>query len=629
MASTPESTSEVELAPLRKKPSIETIRTTSNAEETDATETTAWPAPRPLKSITSIWLQCLPDIVFGLVALAYITYGIICLYTAGGTLHPEQKWTTGSILLRVSKFTPTIYPYLFAATIARCLKNVAKWRTEGGLTVGTMAQLLSSTTISNTAMMPWRLRSISPLMLALLLGWTLSPLGSQASLRIISTAPRTRNSNFIIETFQTNLSITDLPTTGSFTADEGRDLAFSAALAASNTTRNSSVDSWSNLFVPVIEEIEKASNHDSEGWYRKTDLDTVPHASLLGIPFTPEHLPYSASFAFVASYFHLSPLKYYVGRSLDSYRNNSTPGNFTINGTTNIAFSGWFETTNEHTVESPKGPQTIFVDDEIFSDGGSVYIHADLILSWSFVEVQMTWDAASSTKPWHMTAVRRLKNTTSVDPHYTPLRDESSFSSFFLGLVDISIIDTKSGIFEYYLNNPSDPFNSMGIHPNFTAISADQFCLRLAQLLNTYWMACATSTDAMGEINPFMKSYLPLIPSVNASYHIPEDSLVCNHPWAEILIICSVFLMVACLVSAICSALSHGPDVLDIISSLTRDNMIDVPKGGTWMDGDERMRWLKDVILVMGDAKPDADVGFIVMSNGAGGTNLDRKRCYE
>lgn len=104
MASTPESTSEVELAPLRKKPSIETIRTTSNAEETDATETTAWPAPRPLKSITSIWLQCLPDIVFGLVALAYFTYGIICLYTAGGTLHPEQKWTTGSILLRVSKF---------------------------------------------------------------------------------------------------------------------------------------------------------------------------------------------------------------------------------------------------------------------------------------------------------------------------------------------------------------------------------------------------------------------------------------------------------------------------------------------------------------------------------------------
>ncbi|KAK8233524.1 hypothetical protein HDK90DRAFT_269792 [Phyllosticta capitalensis] len=627
MASTPESTSEVELVPLRKKPSVETIRTTSNAEETDATETTAWPAPRPLKSITSIWLQCLPDIVFGLIALAYFTYGIVCLYTAGETLHPEQKWTTGSILLRVSKFTPTIYPYLFAATIARCLKNVAKWRTEGGLTVGTMAQLLGSTTISNTAMIPWRLRSISPLMLALLLGWTLSPLGSQASLRIISTAPRTRDSNFILETFQTNLSFSEIPFSGYLSGRENRDLAFSAALAASNTTRNSSVDSWSNLFVPVIEEIEKASSHDSEGWYRKIDLDKVPHASLLGIPFTPEHLTYSASFTFVASYFHLSPLKYYVGRSLESYRNNSTPGNLTINGTASIAFSGWFKVPDD--TDESSGPQTIFVDDEIYSDGGSVYIHADLILSWSFVEVQMAWDAASSTKPWHMTAVRRLKNTTNVDPHWTPLRDFSSFYDFFGSLVDISIIDTKSGIFEYYLNNPSDPFNSMGIRPNFTAISADQFCLRLAQLLNTFWMACATSTDSMGEINPFMKFYLPLVAATNASYHIPEDFLVCNRPWAEILIICSVFLMVACLVSAICSALSHGPDVLDIISSLTRDNTIDVPKGGTWMDGDERMRWLKDVILVMGDAKPDVDVGFIVMSNGAGGTNLDRKRCYE
>lgn len=194
----------------------------------------------------------------------------------------------------------TIFPYVFAATLARFLKNLAKWRTEKGLTLGTLSQMLGSTTITNTLLLPWKLRSMTPLMMGLFLGWALSPLGSQAALRAISRQSRVIDTPIKMTLLDTNSSWPVLLTGVDTSQRETVKLVYSASMAASSATQNASVDPWSNILVPAIETFENNSIPDADGWFRQPEINSAQHSSLLGIPFTGKGLE-RADFTFQTS----------------------------------------------------------------------------------------------------------------------------------------------------------------------------------------------------------------------------------------------------------------------------------------------------------------------------------------
>lgn len=69
-----------------------------------------------------------------------------------------------------------------------------------------------------------------------------------------------------------------------------------------------------------------------------------------------------------------------------------------------------------------------------------------------------------------------------------------------------------------------------------------------------------------------------------------------------------VLLFSAAVAGIALKTLTPTPDVLGYVSSLTRDNpYVEVPKGGSTLDGIERSLMLKDLQLQLGDVAPETD----------------------
>lgn len=78
-----------------------------------------------------------------------------------------------------------------------------------------------------------------------------------------------------------------------------------------------------------------------------------------------------------------------------------------------------------------------------------------------------------------------------------------------------------------------------------------------------------------------------------------------------------VLLFSAAVAGIALKTLAPTPDILGYVSSLTRDNpYVDVPKGGSTVDGIERSLLLKDLQLRLGDVEPENDrVGHIALGS--------------
>ena len=76
-----------------------------------------------------------------------------------------------------------MFPILYALTAGRLTKAIAAWKIERGADIATFEGLLGSRTIGSALIAASQMKSINLLGLALILLWSLSPLGGQASLK--------------------------------------------------------------------------------------------------------------------------------------------------------------------------------------------------------------------------------------------------------------------------------------------------------------------------------------------------------------------------------------------------------------------------------------------------------------
>lgn len=117
---------------------------------------------------------------------------------------------------------------------------------------------------------------------ALVVLWALSLLGGQASLRIITVGSKA-NGNTTVEYLNMFLSKNDIFTFESKESWSKANALFVASLLSDAAVKNSSVDSWGNVKIPMIESLRSVA--DSEGWHG-LDCDTgvAEYSSLIGIP---------------------------------------------------------------------------------------------------------------------------------------------------------------------------------------------------------------------------------------------------------------------------------------------------------------------------------------------------------
>ncbi|KAF2649418.1 hypothetical protein K491DRAFT_200622 [Lophiostoma macrostomum CBS 122681] len=111
--------------------------------------------------------------------------------------HEGEKADTAPIpnLRAAAKYGPTVFPILFAGVIGAFLNALATWRLEEGISVVSLEYLLQSRTVLGTITTPFSLQTLNMLAPGLLLLWALSPVGGQASLRLIATTPSTAVGN--------------------------------------------------------------------------------------------------------------------------------------------------------------------------------------------------------------------------------------------------------------------------------------------------------------------------------------------------------------------------------------------------------------------------------------------------
>lgn len=152
---------------------------------------------------------------------------------------------------------------LFAAVAGSCLKGVVTYSLQTGrcATIGMLEQLLGSQSIYRAISTQIRMHAYNPLGILLLMLWALSPLGGQASLRVISIG------SFLEKTNSTVI----------------------ASIMSASFLSNRNQDLWGNLRFPAIEQIEsayKAAGNSSVGWYDVPENTNMTYSSLVGTPVT-------------------------------------------------------------------------------------------------------------------------------------------------------------------------------------------------------------------------------------------------------------------------------------------------------------------------------------------------------
>lgn len=162
------------------------------------------------------------------------------------------------------------------------------WLLQRGCSVVTLDRLFGSTTVGGTLLtnstlgIPQTLVAYV-LITALLCLWTLSPLASQALLRIISFQPDVRMQTLD----RTYMNISDwgglqgAGSDGSTTVIAPNTL-MNAALIAPQSTKDLPRDMWGNVKIPLLSALEDTETQ--EGWQDVKHDGFASYSSLVGLP---------------------------------------------------------------------------------------------------------------------------------------------------------------------------------------------------------------------------------------------------------------------------------------------------------------------------------------------------------
>ncbi|KAF2823548.1 hypothetical protein CC86DRAFT_298901 [Ophiobolus disseminans] len=258
----------------------------SKTWETTIDRVESWPeGAMPLKKHT--WISYFfgaGDFVLVLLPVYFILLGIAVISLNG-------KSTDNNDFGRKVEFAmdlgPTMFPIVFAAISGRSLKMIARYLAEKGARIGTLELLMASQSVWGTVESQIVLQRLTLVGVNLLFLWALSPLGGQASLRLMYRHDQLRSTETKLRYMTTGpggtmwgLSSTYVGS-GGF-ADAGA--LYTAALLAPLGTKTGPTDPWGNVKIPRLEFVDIA-NTDKAGWIPvPSQMQPESYSSLVGLP---------------------------------------------------------------------------------------------------------------------------------------------------------------------------------------------------------------------------------------------------------------------------------------------------------------------------------------------------------
>ncbi|KAJ5735881.1 uncharacterized protein N7483_001006 [Penicillium malachiteum] len=596
----------------------------------------------PPQSLNHSWLERLLrlafDLIIAVIALLFAAFGIMVLQADGD---PAGPGTMGAKLFTVSQYTPTVFPVLFAAIAGSSMKSIAAWRvqTSQGATIGFIQQCLGSQTISSAFLVQIRLRALNVFAVCTLILWCLSPLGSQASLRVISIVPNYPSTSI-------NLTTANTFTEYQYGLIDGAEMAMTtitnpviASIMSTTLLRSRNQDLWGNIRFPVIKNLSNSSSD----WMDMPANSELTYASLVGSPVADLSTSGNTSFTLPGSYLSIScPDFSLVNQTgFTNFTNSSAPapGNnadcswIVSEGGTQyqIAISDpcpGFNTTigtgtryaRKFVWESADG---YFINNGINPD---LYTQATCDLTTTFVDVNVTCTGSSSSNSAGSTctlsSVRRSP-TPPADGNWTVLDlggDSYSYredANAVLTVITELFPDAQLGggqqpIISYLI----DPISAVGNYQGTSVYSVGRsvFETRIGQIFNAALYLGISPSAFTGSYND--SSDLPSGGrlSLNATVTTQHDVVRCSRGWLGVLIIASFGIFVFALMGAILRIMTLSPDVLGSVSAIFLNNRITGITGASTWSSDEWTRHLKDEKLYLGDVEPTAEVGCIALA---------------
>lgn len=186
------------------------------------------------------------------------------------------------------------------------------------------------------------------------------------------------------------------------------------------------------------------------------------------------------------------------------------------------------------------------------------------------------------------------------------------------------------GILETYLRDPPSAFSRSYPVVPFSAIPTKIFEARLSMIINTFLRASLDMPSLAGGNGISVENDTTWGNTTATWTQFTGEVYNMQRRWFALYISSTLILTLCGLFNIVLRSMVRAPDFLSSVSALTRDSQfIDVPPGGSTMDGPERTRLLKDKWVLIQDVKRKEEVGRIAFSDAKSGGRLDWSRRYE
>jgi hypothetical protein len=488
---------------------------------------------------------------------------------------------------------------------------------------------------------PFALRRIDVTTTILLVLWSLSPLASQAMLRMSGPEPGTWTNNTMIHFVDINAKNPAFDINSDI--NRGRNSitsVFTAALLPRGIQEPLHMDAYRYPLIPFIHRVQDFTSPDADGWYDVTKVvvnstDFInTFSSPLGIPHMPFYNTVNGTYSFKlpSSFFHF----------------DCTPP----------AMLADFQTLNESMLADGKemlmsstGTLAMFMQMPNITTG----VQGNLTLS-SIISIGQTINSTSTsttngsvawtTCGFHQEFVESDTfcddRVTSTDCRVMKIRSRPGTPAHQLQPFHHLLMEAGTPpdpmahgqtlvptFVERYLADPKNLLHEMeGVNFLNTTQVPDliTFQRRLGRIFNTFWQAGFDPMYQTGFFETVEDAALGLNFTAGQNHHnvtvVPITALftditpqyVIYWPWLVTLLVCSILLLVVGIGGAIWEYNTIGPNILGFASSIVRGSKhVKVPKGGSTLSGQERARMLGGLKVMMQDVKPQAPVGKIAL----------------
>ncbi|KAM7215420.1 ribosomal protein S2, conserved site [Rhypophila decipiens] len=602
---------------------------TSNHDLSAGVSTQTLPISRVQKTF-----RLATDLTLLILSLLFIVYGALVASVDG---HLATEGSTGLRLFEVSQYAPTVFPILFAAIAGGTLKSMATWRiqTNRGMTLGLVEQCLGSQTLFGAAKTHIMLRAVNLFGLVVVVLWCLSPLGGQASLRVISVESRLTSTSTPLSSLSTFSHYLYVGASGASAAQTQLLGPVIASILGAGVLANQNQDLWGNIRFPAIENLKEAGTD----WLDIPPYDNLTFPPLVGTPVIGLPSSGNTSFTLPGSYLSIScPI---FGRTSQTSFSNFTNG--TDAGLENLVPGIWHiqraGSQYQIAISRPPPNESILVAEperynarklvwesqsHMVESDTQAFTRAECHLSTTHLDAnvtcagKVTQGGSSSGSICDVISVRRSlsppfpRNWTVLDLSGTPLGTENVLSLLAAAYSLCSLTCTNP--FKASMGSLMD-----GKTPALYTIDSTVFQTRLEQMLNSLlYLGISVKGAFTGdfnrtkEIETVRQQPAQVVPVLNLTgiTTTQQNVVRCHWAWLSLLLLSSSVMFLCALAGLVLRAVTLAPDVLGSMSMILLSNRIEGVAGGgssAWSQ-EKWARMFKDKRLFLGDAEPGAEL---------------------